>query len=236
MIDPLTIGLITGGSQALGAFTSFLGGQSKAAQANKARIQQYKQQMLIRDVRDQQRFGMYNTKKVAYEQNLNSLTRRFGIEQMQDELRMNELLKGSKLASQNRLVNEVKGAGKVMAGTASGVSQKKLKQSAMAALGRQAQVREDQLASSSYAKQLRDEARIQTLDAARMKEFNKVRFAPQQSPVQFAPAMESGPSPFSLIAGIGQAALGGVSAGMNQQNFNDQLLSKNPSDVQVPTI
>ena len=233
MIDPLTIGLITGGSQALGAITNFMGGQSQAAQANKARIQQYKQQMLIRDVRDQQRFGIYNTKKVAYAQNLKTLDKRFGMEQMQEDLRMNELLKGSKLASQNKLVNEVQQVGKITAGTASGNSQAKLKQSALAALGRQAQVREDQMVSSVYAKQLRDEARVQSLDAAKMKEFNQIRFAPQQSPVQAAPTMESGPSPFSLIAGIGQAALGGLSAGYGQQNFNDQLLSNQPSQVQA---
>ena len=210
-----------------------MGGQSQAAQANKARIEQYKQQMLIRDVRDQQRFGVYRTKKVAYGQNLRALDRRFGIEKMQDDLRMNELLKGSKLASQNRLVNEVRGVGKIAAGTASGTSQAKLNQSALAALGRQAQVREDQLTSSIYAKQLREEARIQSLDAARMKEFNKIRFAPQQSPVQFAPTMESGPSPYSLIAGIGTAALGGLSAGMEQANFNEQIQSNNPNQVQA---
>ena len=233
MIDPLTIGLVAGGSQALGAITNFIGGQSKAAQANKARIQQFKQQMLIRDVRDQQRFGIYNTKKVAYQQNLNALDRRFALGQTQDNLRMNELLKGSKLASQNKLVNEVQAAGKVAASTASGNSSAKLKQSAMAALGRQAQVRQDQLTSSVYAKQLKAEADVQSLNAAKMKEFNQIRFAPQQSPQSLAPTMESGPSPFSLIAGIGQAALGGLSAGMGQQNLNDQLLTNKPSQVQV---
>ena len=225
--------MATAAAGGLGAITNFMGGQSQAAQANKARIQQYKQQMLIRDVRDQQRFGIYNTKKVAYAQNLKTLDKRFGMEQMQEDLRMNELLKGSKLASQNKLVNEVQQVGKITAGTASGNSQAKLKQSALAALGRQAQVREDQMVSSVYAKQLRDQARVQSLDAAKMKEFNQIRFAPQQSPVQGAPTMESGPSPFSLIAGIGQAALGGLSAGMGQQNFNDQLLTNKPSQVQV---
>ena len=84
---------------------------AKANAENRARIKQYKQQMLIRNVRDQQRFGIYNTKKVGYEQSLKSLDAQFAAKGMQDELRMNELLKGSKLASQNKLVNEVQAAG-----------------------------------------------------------------------------------------------------------------------------
>ena len=227
--------MATAAAGGLGAITNFMGKQSQAAQANKARIQQFKQQMLIRDVRDQQRFGIYNTKKVAYQQNLNALDRRFALGQTQDNLRMNELLKGSKLASQNKLVNEVQAAGKVAASTASGNSSAKLKQSAMAALGRQAQVRQDQLTSSVYAKQLKAEADVQSLNAAKMKEFNQIRFAPQQSPQSLAPTMESGPSPFSLIAGIGQAALGGLSTGLSQESFMDDIQNNQPNRVQIPT-
>jgi len=233
MIDPLTLGLVTGGIQGISAIGNFFGGQSKANAENRARVKQYKQQMLIRNVRDQQRFGIYNTKKVGYEQSLKSLDAQFAAKGMQDELRMNELLKGSKLASQNKLVNEVQAAGKVAAMGSGGASQAKLQQSAMAKLGRQAQVREDQMTSSVYAKQMKDDAQRLSLDAAKQREFNKVRFAPQMSPVQEMGAMVDGPSPFSLVAGIGQAALGGLSAGMGQANFLDNLASNKPSTVPV---
>ena len=233
-MDPLTLGLITGGVQGISAIGSFFGGQSKANAENEARIKQYKQQMLIRDVRDQQRFGIYNTKKVAYKQSLNSLDSQFAAQETQDNLRMNELLKGSKVASQNKLVNEVQTAGKIAARGSGGASQAKLKQSALAALGRQAQVREDQMTSSIYAKEMKDNAQRLSLDAAKQREFNKVRFAPQMSPVQAMGAMVDGPSPFSLVAGIGQAALGGLNAGMGQANFLDNLASNNPTKVTVP--
>ena len=232
-ISALTLGLITGGVQGLGAIGSFMGGNAKANAENRARIKQYKQQMLIRNVRDQQRFGIYNTKKVGYEQSLKSLDAQFAAKGMQDELRMNELLKGSKLASQNKLVNEVQATGTIAARGSGGASQAKLQQSAMAKLGRQAQVREDQMTSSVYAKQMKDDAQRLSLDAAKQREFNKVRFAPQMSPVQEMGAMVDGPSPFSLVAGIGQAALGGLSAGMGQANFLDNLASNKPSTVPV---
>ena len=231
MIDPLTLGLVTGGIQGISAIGNFFGGQSKANAENRARIKQYKQQMLIRDVRDQQRFGIYNTKKVGYQQSLKALDSQFAAQETQDELRMNELLKGSKLASQNRLVNSVKTTGKIAAMGSGGASQAKLQQSALAALGRQAQIREDQMTSSVYAKQMKDDAQRLSLDAAKQREFNKVRFAPQMSPVQEMGAMVDGPSPFSLVAGIGQAALGGLNAGMGQANFLKDIASNEPSKV-----
>ena len=82
MAAPLVLSplMMAGLSGAQGLFSTFMGMNNKNAQArqqNEARIQQYKQQMLIRDVRDQQRFGVYNTKKVEYEQNLNALAKQF---------------------------------------------------------------------------------------------------------------------------------------------------------------
>ena len=219
----------------LSAIGNFMGGNAKANAENRARIKQYKQQMLIRDVRDQQRFGIYNTKKVGYQQSLKALDSQFAAQETQDELRMNELLKGSKLASQNRLVNEVQTTGKIAARGSGGVSQAKMQQSALATLGRQAQVREDQMTSSVYAKQMKDDAQRLSLDAAKQREFNKVRFAPQMSPVQAMGAMVDGPSPFSLVAGIGQAALGGLAMGQSNAGFEKELGSNIPSTVPVPT-
>ena len=225
--------MASAGVGALGAIGNFIGGNAKANAENRARIKQYKQQMLIRNVRDQQRFGIYNTKKVGYEQSLKSLDAQFAAKGMQDELQMNELLKGSKLASQNKLVNEVQAAGKVAAMGSGGASQAKLQQSAMAKLGRQAQVREDQMISSVYAKQMKDDAQRLSLDAAKQREYNKVRFAPQMSPVQEMGAMVDGPSPFSLVSGIGQAVLGGLAMGQSNAGVEQQLTTGTPLNTQV---
>ena len=220
----------------LNAVSSFIGGQNKARAENKARIAQYKQQMLIRNVRDMGRFGVYNTKKAIHKENLTALSRRYAAVKAQDELRMNELLKGSKLASQNRLVNEAQAVGKVMAGTSSGQSQRKLRQSAVAALGRQSAARQDQLMSSVYAKEMKDDADRMSLDASRMKEYSKVRFAPQESIQQAPPAMVDGPSPMSLIAGIGSSVLSGLSMGQSGAAFDQSIASGNLQQIQSTPI
>lgn len=228
MIDPITLGLVSAGVQGISAIGSFFGGQSAAAAENEARIEQYKQQMLIRDVRDQQRFGQYGTKVVGMHQNLAGLDKQFAYQQAQEGLKMNELLKGSKLASQNKLVNEIQSAGKVTASMGSGVGSAKGRQSAIAKLGREASVRQEQMTTSVYAKQMREDAMRLSLDAAKMKEYNQVRFAPSISPVQEMGALVDGPSPLSLVADLGQAALGGMNAYQGQANFNAKLAISNP--------
>ena len=230
LLPILTTGL--GIAQSIGGF---MGGQDAARAENEARIDQYKQQMLIRNVRDSNRFQVYNTKKLVFNENLGYLDERFAKAQMQDDLRMNELLKGAKLASQNDLVRQTK-AGSVTARVASGQSSAKLRQSAVAEIGRAAATRQDQLMTSIYAKDLKDQANRDSLEAAKRKEYNKVRFAPQESiPQPFGGQMVEGPSPMSLISGIGSAVLGGVSSWQSQNNFNRQIESQNPANVQVPT-
>ena len=227
-MDPFTIATV--GFGIAKSFGSFFGGQDAARAENKARIKQFKQQMLIRQVRDANRFQVYNTQKQVYNQNLGILDKRFARMQMQDDLRMNELLKGAKLAGQNDLIRKVK-AGSVTARVASGRSAAKLKQSALAEVGRSAANRQEQLLTSTYAKQMKDVANRESLYAAKQKEFNKVRFAPQESVQQRGPAMVSGPSPMSLISDIGSSVLGGISSFQNTSNFNNSIESGNYLDI-----
>ena len=226
--------IAAGLSAGQGLFDTFLGFNNKNAQArqqNEARIQQYKQQMLIRDVKDQQRFGVYNTKKVEYEQNLNALTRQFGYQDKAQQLRMVELMKGSKLASQNDLINQVEKAGKVIAGTASGISQAKLRQSALAKIGRATAARKATLEGQQAAFDMEQEASVQSLNTARQNAFNKVRYAPQQS-VQIAPpTMVEGPSSLDLLTGIGGALFNAGTSYMEQDNFKKSLLAGDPNNA-----
>ena len=238
MAAPLVLSplMMAGLSGAQGLFSTFMGMNNKNAQArqqNEARIQQYKQQMLIRDVRDQQRFGVYNTKKVEYEQNLNALTKQFGYKDMSQQLRMVELMKGSKLASQNDLINQVESAGKVIAGTASGNSQAKLRQSALAKIGRATAARKATLEGQQAAFDMEQDASVQSLNTARQNAFNKVRYAPQQSVQSIAPTMSEGANALDLITGIGGAVFDAGAAYMKQDNFKNSLLMGDPNNSKV---
>ena len=116
----------------------------------------------------------------------------------------------------------------------SGQSAQLARQSASARIGRQAAARDEQLLGAVMANQLREDARIQSLNAGIEKAYQDVRYAPEKSRKMDKPTLASGPSALSLVAGLGQAALSGVTAGVGQQNFLDDLASRNPTQAQVP--
>lgn len=206
---------------------------AQARQQNKARIAQFKQQMLIRDVKDSQRFDRYNLQKTEYDRSLETLNRKFGSEDKAQQLRMAELLKGSKLASQNELINQVEAVGKIQGRGVAGRSSAKMRQSALAKIGRATAARKAQLEGQQQAFDMQSEARLQTLDTARRNAFAKVQYAPQQSVQSIAPSMVEGANAFDMISGIGNAALGAATSFIDQSNFRNQLLMNNPSKVPV---
>ena len=134
------------------------------------------------------------------------------------------------------LVNKVQ-AKVVAARGVSGQSAQLARQSASARIGRQAAARDEQLLGAVMANQLREDARIQSLNAGIEKAYQDVRYAPEKSRKMDKPTLVDGPSALSLVAGLGQAALSGVTAGVGQQNFLDDLASRNPdSGTSTSTI
>lgn len=215
-----------GGSQALGAIGNFFGGRSKARAQNKAIIAQYKQRMKIQQAQDLARFNKYNAKVLGFQQGVANQTEMARLESQQDMLKMDQLLKGMKFQDQNDLVNEARARGKIAARGVSGQSAMLAQQSVSAAIGRQAAARDEQMVGAALANRLREDARTRSLNARIEKDYNQVRYAPEKSRKMDKPQLASGPSALSLVTGLGQAALSGVSAGMQQQNFLDGIESQ----------
>ena len=230
------MGLLVGGGQALGAIGNFFGGQSKARAQNKAIIAQYKQRMLIQRAQDLGRFNKYNAKVQGYRDSIANQTQQARMESVQDQLKMDELLKGMSFQGQNDAINELMGRGKIAARGVSGQSAQLAQNSVSAAIGRQAAARDEQMLGAVLANQLREDARIQSLNASRKKAYNDVRYAPMKSLKMKAPQLASGPSALSLVTSLGQAALSGVTAGVGQANYLEGLASNNPAQVAVPQV
>ena len=227
-MDPVTVGLIAGGGSLFKTFTNFFGDQEKARAQNKSIIAQYKQRMKIQRIQDQARFDQYNAKVLGFDQNKANLTEQARIESMQDQLKMDEMLKGMAFQGQNDLVNESQARGRIAARGVSGQSALKAMNSVSAASGRQAAARDEQMVGATLANKLREDARIRSLNASIEKQYNQVRYAPRESMEIMKPELVNGPSALSLVAGIGEAALSGVTAGMNQANFNNSLQTRIP--------
>ena len=225
---PLTVGLIQGGMSLLGNVTGLFGQQSQADARNKAIADQYRQQLVMRDIRTRQSYNQYNLKKLGYEQKMSALQEQTAMQYQQEQLRMNELLKGAKVASQSDLVNQATALGRIDARGQSGVSAQRARTMSVAAMGRSQALRTNKLLGEQDAMMLRNEARRQTLKAGMQKAYNEVAFVPTPGPAPLAPTFVEGPSTFDMLAGIGGAALTGFNAYQGQNNFRKDLLSKPP--------
>ena len=159
--------------------------------------------MKIQQAQDLARFGKYNAKVLGYEQGIANLTEQARLETQQDQLRMDQLLKGMAFQDQNAAINERTGRGKVAArGVLVHLCLQHNNQCLLLLVGRLLHVMNSWL-EAVLANELREDARIRSLNAAREKQFNSVRYAPERSRQMDRPELLSGPSPYSLITGIG---------------------------------
>ena len=208
----LALGALSGGSSLLGAFGNYFGGQAQARAENQAAINQYKNQLLIRGVNWNNQLNVYGKKKIQYDRqltnNATAATRAFESEQ----LKLNEMMKSQAFKSQEANVLLTQALGKVQASTASGVSQAKMRQSVAAEAGRNEAVRNESFRSAVNFANLRNSRTIDQLNAANDRAYADVQITPMAGPAPMRPTMVDGPSPYSLIAGIGGAVVDGLSA------------------------
>tara|TARA_B100000073_G_scaffold65162_1_gene48195 strand:+ start:568 stop:1323 length:756 start_codon:yes stop_codon:yes gene_type:complete len=228
-MEPLTMGLIAGGSQLLGAVGNFFGQQDQTDAQNETIAKQYRNQLKIRYHQDLMKIAGYNLSVDNYKQNLFNRDKIYQAEGLAESLRMNELLKGSRFADQTDAVNMTTAKGRVTAKGRTGKSAARMQGNAVAQIGRNKAIRAKQMFGEMQASELRNETRAVTETAKRDNMYNQVRFGPQFGPGPAVPTFADGPSSMSLLTGIGQAALGGYSAYAGQVNFREQLAATQPS-------
>ena len=207
----MAFGALSAGTGILSSVGSFFGQKSATDARNKAAKEQYKRQLLIRSLNWQNKLNAYGKKKIQYQRQLdnNSIaaTRAFEGE----NFKLAEMLKSQKFKSQEAMVLQTQALGKAQASLASGTSSAKIKQSIAAQAGRNQTVRDESLRSAYNFASLRNSRTLDQLNAANERAYADVQITPMSGPGPVAPAMESGPSPLGLIAGIGSAALDGIS-------------------------
>ena len=231
-MEPLTMGLLAGGTQLLGTFGNFFGQRDATNARNKAIAQQYRQQLKIREFQDVRTLAAYNLKKDNYNLNLLNRDKVFNLENMAEQMRMNELVKGSRFADQSDAINMSMAQGKVAARGMTGVSAARMQSNSIAQIGRNAAMRQERLTGQFLASDMKRQAMADSENATRQNMYNDVRFAPMFGPAPMKPTFEQGPSAMSLLTGIGGSILGGVQAGFGQQNYLNQFETGTPQQWQ----
>ena len=229
--DPLTLGLISGGIGAAQSLLGYSAAQQQTAQQNKQIQEQYRQRLRIQAMQDVQRFGKYNLQVASYKDqlvNLNRVMGRGGFQDVQEQLRIGQLEKQQRFAAQTENINRTQALGKVAAMGQQGASAARMQALTSAEFGRQAAARQERMLGEYYAAELRGKARTQQLEAAQKVAHSQVAFAPTRSPIPPAPTMLQGPSVAGLFANLAGNVLSGVTAGIGQANFEQQLVQKPP--------
>jgi len=237
VINPLTLGLVTGGLGAAQSLLGFSSAQQQTAQQNKQIQEQYRQRLRIQAMQDVQRFGQYNLKVASYKDQLVNLNKTFGrggLQDVQEQLRINQLEKQQRFAAQTENINRTRALGKIAARGQQGASAARMQALEGAQFGRQAAARQERMLGEYYASELRGQARTQQLEAAQKAAYSQVAYAPTRTPAPLAPTMLQGPSAAGLFANLAGNVLSGVTAGFGQANFEKQLASKNPNETSVP--
>ena len=226
----------------LNSFMSYQSQQQAVSQRNRQRRQQaqyeYRQRLAIRNTEWNQQVKAYELRKQAYEQGLKNRATVTAMQLSQDELRLNQMMKGMRFASQDASIAQSQAMGKAQAGPQTGRTAGRRMVMTAAAFGRNQAKREEKMLGEIFAHNMKGEARIATLNAQNQAAYAQVSYAPQYGAPSTMPfvAQEAGPSSFSLLSGIGSAAMSGFSAGMSQSNFRQSLMMNDPSTVGVPQL
>ena len=232
MIDPISFGVTAG----LGIFNSFLGYNAESdavAARNKQRElasrQAFRQRLAIRNTDWNNEVKRYGLRVDSYKRGLTARANMTAKALAQDELNLNQMMKGMRFASQDAAIAQAQQVGKTQATAQSGRTAGRRMAMDVAAFGRNQAKREEKMLGEIYAKNLKAEARVATLDAQNQAAHAEVAYAPQYGAPSTRPYVqrEAGPSKFSLYQGILGAGMAGFSAGQSQYNFREGLKVKN---------
>ncbi len=206
--------------------------EMEAEERNKAAVEQYKQQLYIQDLNFTNAGSAFTQQVGAYQQRINNLDVQTGLTYQAEQMRLNELMKQFKFTREADEINEMQAVAKVAAGGQTGRTAGRMQALTAASFGRKKAQQRERMLGETYASELRNEATYRADVSSRRALQSQVANAPIQGIDPSAPAMATanlaaGPSPFSMIAGIGNSIMGGITSGMNMQTSLNNLKTTN---------
>lgn len=215
------ISLILGGLSALSGGMSAIGGfQQGRAQTdatNRARQNQYRDQLALKQFREARQEALYRQEVADYRTNL--LESKQALDKSFTRLgkRAAERYGRAAFAAQDRTSKLIQAQGQLAGRIPAGASRDRAMALARGAAGRDEAMMMDNLLRARFAdidtaRDLTDQA-----NSYRRRLFQNLSPAPVRGPMPTAPVMQSGPSVLSLIGGLGSAALGGFTTAMGAE-------------------
>jgi hypothetical protein len=209
------IGAVKGVTGILGAFGQNNAEAEAARRQNEQLRRQYRYQLRIQQRDWIQRTGLYAQKRGVYQQTLQNNAAAASLAQGRNQQRINDVIKQQSVQTQNMMVRLAQSQGSAAASGRSGRSAGRIDSNVIGQYVRNQGVMGANLMSARLGQANADMDVRRRQENANNAAFSKVAIAPMKpvpipEPVQF-----TGPSQGSLMAGVGNALLGGISAGFN---------------------
>jgi hypothetical protein len=211
MCEPVTLGALAFGSSALGAIGQHQSASAAARAQNESAVSNYKYQMKIRAAQWNRERVRYANQISQYKQQTLANEEAYSRAVVAEQTRLNNAFKSAAFQNQSSLVQLTKLQGKQAASGATGKSAQRLDNDSLAAFGRNQAIMAENLMSAQSRYRTQNQSLRNELISANNRAFSDVAIAPEPGVAPPRPVMQSGPSSLSLIAGLGNSALQGVS-------------------------
>jgi hypothetical protein len=216
MCEPISLGIATAASGAMGAIGSHQSASAQANATNQAAINNYKYQLKVRERNWDQTRNVYGQKVHQYHQTIdeNQMAAARGYNAAQ--MNLTEQFRQAAFGNENRLAKLVRSRGNFAASNRTGRSTDRLAAEQMMQFGRGNAVMAENLMTGQNKYTRQTENLNRQLLSANRQAYSKVAVAPQPGVAPVAPTMMPGPSGLSLASGL-------LDAGMSGVNTADQM-------------
>lgn len=216
MCDPVSVGLgaATAGAKGFGAYAKHQEGQMKADAANAASINKFNYENDLQTFKNNERADIYRQKLREYDVNLLSFKEAAYAGHRREQERLNEVYEAARFTTQGQAVELLQKQGAL---NASGIAQGASTRRAAASLVAQYGYNQAILAQNIIGAHGRFRRSIEDINrqwqSAQNRAYSQVAVAPRFGPRPQAPEMVQGPSNLTLMAGLADAAVSGITTG-----------------------
>ena len=209
MCEPISLGIATAASGAMGAIGSHQSASAQANAANAAASSNYKYKLKVRERSWDRERHRYGTQLQQYKNavNENSLAAQRAYASAQTKL--NEKFADAAFRNQGMAVKMLESSGQLAAKGRTGKSAQRAQSASMAAFGRNQATLTESLLSATIGTNEKNNSLRRELISSNNKAYSKVAIAPQQDIAPPPPTMTPGPSGLALAGGLIAAGTSG---------------------------
>ena len=218
MVLPVLFGLATAGFGAMSAIGKYQQAKAQTRASNQAAANRYRDALRMRQYQYGKEVELYNQRVKDYQAGIKESELALGRAFTALDKRAAERLGQAAFARQESLIKDIQTQGQ-LSNLQAGGSADRLRAMAVGAAGRREALVADNLLRARYGDIDRSRDLEMQANVYRRKLFSALPMTPTMAPVPAAPVMQSGPSALSLIGGLGSAAMGGITAGMNMSSM-----------------